>query len=39
MSFSVFVAICLIGVWALMPISLVIAMSQFDKEQQDSDHH
>lgn len=39
MSFSFFVAICLIGVWALMPISLVIAMSQFDKEQQDSDHH
>jgi len=39
MSFTVFVAICLVGVWALMPISLVIAMTQFDEELQSDDHH
>ncbi len=39
MSFEFFVAICLVGIWALLPISLVIAMTDFDDEQLDDGHH
>lgn len=39
MSFEFFVALCLVGIWALLPISLVIAMTDFDDEQMDDGHH
>lgn len=39
MSFEFFVAICLVGIWALLPISLIIAMTDFDDEQLDDGHH
>lgn len=39
MSFEFFVAICLVGIWALLPISLIIAMTDFDNEQLDDGHH
>lgn len=38
MSFEFFVAICLVGIWALLPISLIIAMTSFDDEQLSDDH-
>ncbi len=38
MSFSVFVALCLIGTWALLPLSLVIAMTDFDDEAMSEPH-
>lgn len=39
MSFEFFVALCLVGVWALLPISLIIAMTDFDDEQMSDPHH
>jgi hypothetical protein len=39
MSFEFFVALCLVGIWALLPISLIIAMTSFDDEQLDDGHH
>lgn len=39
MSFEFFVAISLVGIWALLPISLIIAMTDFDNEQLSDDHH
>ena len=39
MSFEFFVALCLVGIWALLPISLIIAMTSFDDEQLSDDHH
>lgn len=39
MSFEFFVAICLVGTWALLPISLIIANTSFDDEQLDDGHH
>lgn len=39
MSWEFFVAICLVGIWALLPISLIIAMTDFDDEQLDDGHH
>ncbi len=39
MSFEFFVALCLVGIWALLPISLIIAMTDFDDEQMDDGHH
>jgi hypothetical protein len=39
MSFEFFVAVCLVGIWALLPISLIIAMTDFDDEQMDDGHH
>ncbi|MDC1174790.1 hypothetical protein OAT67_05325 [Bacteriovoracaceae bacterium] len=38
MSFSVFVGLCLIGTWALLPISLIIAMTSFDDEALSEPH-
>lgn len=32
MGFDAFVAFCLVGIWALLPISLVIAVKTFDDE-------
>ena len=37
MSFPTFIAICLVGVWALLPISMIIASRDFDNELM-SDH-
>jgi hypothetical protein len=39
MSFSLFVAIMLVGTWALLPLSLIIALTQFDDEVLHKDHH
>lgn len=39
MSFEVFVAISLIGIWGLLPLSLVIAMKSFDDEALSDPHH
>lgn len=39
MSFEVFVAICLVGVWAMFPISLMIATKSFDDEIIGGGHH
>jgi hypothetical protein len=39
MSMQVFVAICLVGFWALLPASLAIAVKQFDDAMMDDDHH
>lgn len=32
MSFEVFVAMCLVGFWALLPASLALAVKTFDDE-------
>ena len=39
MSMEVFVAICLVGFWGLLPASLAIAVKQFDDAIIDEDHH
>ena len=39
MSFEVFVGICLVGVWAMFPISLIIATKTFDDDIIDGGHH
>lgn len=40
MSFEFFVALCLVGMWALLPISLIIAVKSFDDEIiGDGEHH
>ncbi|AYF45076.1 hypothetical protein BALOs_2077 [Halobacteriovorax sp. BALOs_7] len=38
MSLEVFVALCLVGFWALLPASLAIACKDFDDAMMD-DHH
>ena len=41
MSFGFFVALILVGTWALLPLSMVIAMTSFDDEAMSDphDHH
>ena len=39
MSFEVFVAITLVATWALLPLSLVIGLKDFDDEQMSDPHH
>ena len=38
MSFQVFIAITLVGIWALLPLSLVIALKDFDDEAMSDPH-
>ncbi|WP_290729273.1 hypothetical protein [Halobacteriovorax sp. JY17] len=39
MSFEVFVALCLVGCWAMFPISLMIATKTFDDDIIGGGHH
>lgn len=39
MSLEVFVAICLVAFWAMLPISLAIAVKDFDDAAMSEDHH
>lgn len=40
MNFEFFVALCLVGTWALLPISLIIAVKTFDDDMiGGGDHH
>lgn len=39
MSMEVFVALCLVGFWAMLPASLAIACRDFDNDMMDDGHH
>jgi hypothetical protein len=39
MSMEVFVALCAVGFWAMLPASLAIAVRDFDDAIIDDDHH
>ena len=39
MNWSFFVALVLIGSWILLPLGMVIALTQFDDDQMGDSHH
>ncbi len=39
MSWSFFVALVLVGSWILLPLGMVVALTQFDDELMDDSHH